>query len=465
MTEPQTAKLRTPAKLRRTAVATIVSLVATILAVAIGTGTATADLSNINTNVRNEVARTYLSAVDATSDTPHGWSGSLQGCQAGQVSPAFGSAVLDSINWFRLMAGLDAIVIDQQASDRAQQAALMMHAQNSLSHNPAPSWACYSNAGAESAGRANLTLGVIGVDSVSGQIEDPGAGNTALGHRRWLLYPALSQVGVGSTSRAGAVEVIGDFSGGDSESPWISWPPPGFVPNEVVFPRWSISRDGADFSQARVSMTRNGQSISVDLLPIQNGFGLPTLGWEVRDLPTTSRDTSYTVNVSNVEVNGSTKSFSYEVTAFDPQATSAGVPTCQGLPATIVGTDGDDVIQGTNGNDVIVGLAGDDHIVGLDGGDVICGNSGRDIIEGNAGQDTLVGNAGGDTLVGGRGSDQLVGGKGQDTLKGGDGDDSISGGNGTDLLEGGDDTDGCWGAQSTETSTRPDVRVGCERGF
>jgi Ca2+-binding RTX toxin-like protein len=46
---------------------------------------------------------------------------------------------------------------------------------------------------------------------------------------------------------------------------------------------------------------------------------------------------------------------------------------CLGLEATILGTDGDDVIDGTAGNDVIVGFDGDDVINGLEGDDTICG--------------------------------------------------------------------------------------------
>src|SRR6266567_2717501 len=39
-------------------------------------------------------------------------------------------------------------------------------------------------------------------------------------------------------------------------------------------------------------------------------------------------------------------------------------PTCDGRPATIVGTEGNDTIKGTPGRDVIVGLGGDDQIYG-----------------------------------------------------------------------------------------------------
>ncbi len=50
---------------------------------------------------------------------------------------------------------------------------------------------------------------------------------------------------------------------------------------------------------------------------------------------------------------------------------------CDGLPATIVGSAGDDELVGTSGNDVIAGLAGNDRIVGGGGDDLIC--EGREV--------------------------------------------------------------------------------------
>jgi len=59
-----------------------------------------------------------------------------------------------------------------------------------------------------------------------------------------------------------------------------------------------------------------------------------------------------------------------------PMAVGAAeeVPMCFGMPATIVGTAGDDVLTGTPGDDVIVGLEGTDTISATDGGtDRVCG--------------------------------------------------------------------------------------------
>jgi glucose/arabinose dehydrogenase len=89
-------------------------------------------------------------------------------------------------------------------------------------------------------------------------------------------------------------------------------------------------------------------------------------------------------------------------------------PTCKGIPATIVGTDGSDVRSGTPGRDVIVGLGGNDKLSGLAGNDLICGGSGKDTLKGGKGSDKLYGEEGKDTLKGGPGKDKLNGGAGKD---------------------------------------------------
>ena len=46
---------------------------------------------------------------------------------------------------------------------------------------------------------------------------------------------------------------------------------------------------------------------------------------------------------------------------------------CLGRAATIVGSNGDDVLKGTKGDDVIAGLDGTESINGSAGNDTICG--------------------------------------------------------------------------------------------
>ena len=73
--------------------------------------------------------------------------------------------------------------------------------------------------------------------------------------------------------------------------------------------------------------------------------------------------------------------------------------TCDGVPATIVGTAGDDSLEGTAGDDVIIGLGGDDVIRALEGRDTVCAGPGHDTESGGRGRDVIFGESGNDTLL------------------------------------------------------------------
>ncbi|MCI0771661.1 MAG: hypothetical protein J4N94_07240, partial [Chloroflexi bacterium] len=117
------------------------------------------------------------------------------------------------------------------------------------------------------------------------------------------------------------------------------------------------------------------------------------------------------------------------------------IPTCNGKIATLIGTDGPDVLNGTPGPDVIIGLGGNDTIRGFGGDDVICGGDGSDRIYGDAGNDFILGQGLHDTIFGGTGNDTIDGGDGNDSISGGDGLDILSGGAGDDIIRGGDGND------------------------
>ncbi len=145
---------------------------------------------------------------------------------------------------------------------------------------------------------------------------------------------------------------------------------------------------------------------------------------------------------------------------------------CDGVLASIVGTDAGETIHGTPGVDVIVGLKGRDEIYGHGGDDLICSGSGSDTVYGGdggdvvfggkkkdkliggPGPDLLVGQGGGDKLNGKGGDDQLFGGPGGDTLLGKGGDDYLDGGSGHNALDG--------GPGSSDTCVNGDTYVHCE---
>lgn len=126
-------------------------------------------------------------------------------------------------------------------------------------------------------------------------------------------------------------------------------------------------------------------------------------------------------------------------------------PTCNGVPATLVGTRNNDRLIGTSGDDVIVGRGGNDVIQGRGGNDLICGDGGNDRIDGGAGDDELRGGKGDDILKGGKDDDVLKGGADNDLLRGGQGVDTLEGGKGDDDLRGDGGNDDLLGQAGNDT--------------
>jgi Ca2+-binding RTX toxin-like protein len=128
------------------------------------------------------------------------------------------------------------------------------------------------------------------------------------------------------------------------------------------------------------------------------------------------------------------------VAAEPQQGTEIEAPRCHGRQATIVGSDGNDVLHGTPGRDVVWGGKGDDTIFGSLGNDLLCGGPGADIMHGGRGNDTVDGGAGSEDQVNGDlGDDKILGGAGDgDEVAGDLGIDIVNGGPGDDDLVHGD---------------------------
>ncbi|MDH4168931.1 MAG: hypothetical protein OEW42_05005, partial [Acidimicrobiia bacterium] len=112
------------------------------------------------------------------------------------------------------------------------------------------------------------------------------------------------------------------------------------------------------------------------------------------------------------------------------EATTGLGYACNGVPATIVGSNGPDLIMGTAGVDSIVSLGGADQITGQAGDDSICSGAGNDTVNGGDGNDYVDAGADNDTVFGVGGSDQLLGGPGNDQLLGFADNDFLDGGPG-----------------------------------
>jgi uncharacterized repeat protein (TIGR01451 family) len=121
--------------------------------------------------------------------------------------------------------------------------------------------------------------------------------------------------------------------------------------------------------------------------------------------------------------------------------------TCRGVPVTLFGTKGDDVLVGSGGRDVIAGFGGDDTIFAFAGQDLVCAGDGNDHVGGGTAADRVFAGSGGDRLLGRGGPDLLRGGAGRDLLRGNRGADRLRGGSGLDRCQGGSGLDSVRGCE------------------
>jgi hypothetical protein len=272
---------------------------------------------------RQEVKAFFYANYETAFDSSVGWTGNTSSCNPGGISPTFEADTLQLINFYRTMAGLPGEVIFHSIkNEKGQEGALMMHANGRLAHSGwTNSDACYTADGAEALSKSNLSLGAVGPRGVELMMEDSIPIPVYLGHRRLILYPPQIEMGMGATSQYFALWVLGAFGVRPPSPEWVSWPPSGYVPHQIVYPAWSFSAPGAGYSGASVTVRKNGEVIPTTATVLANGYGDNTIGWEfIGGLVAVGPgmlDTTYEVTISNV-TGLNQISYTYNVTIFDP---------------------------------------------------------------------------------------------------------------------------------------------------
>ena len=311
----------------------IVEIILSLVAVSAHAATQNGNFQ-INIHSRENVRSFYNSVYNSSNSNriEADWKGDVSTCDPGDSSQAYKNATLRRINFFRAMAGVPSwVTFTESVNAKARLAALSTSANNSLSHFPPQSWKCYSSTAAQGSASANLALGKTGANAITAYIEDAGGHNLSVGHRRWLLYPQTQVMGSGDIApepgagqKASAIIIFDNQFGltrPQTRDQYVSWPPAGFVPYQLIFPRWSFSLPNGDFSQAIVSVTLNNREIPLEVFPVENGYGENTIVWKINrsELIKPSVDLIYHVSIHNVLINGRyPKDFNYKVKAFDP---------------------------------------------------------------------------------------------------------------------------------------------------
>ncbi|CAN5148693.1 hypothetical protein BH11ACT2_BH11ACT2_21660 [soil metagenome] len=290
-------------------------------------GLATA--AGVNPKSKASVAAGYLSRYAPAIATPSGWTGSASTCSKGIESPLSKSATLSAVNYVRSLAGLRPAKLDSSLNSKALAAALVYRAQGDIAHNIPTNWPCYSADAAKAGTKSNIALGYSGAQTVTGYMDDAGAGNELAGHRRWILLQATTKIGTGSTDNTNALYVVGKWSTKKVKAPkWVPWPTAGYFPSQLEPDgRWSLGGDSVfdtNFSKAKVTVTSaSGKKLRIKQYKPQTGVGVSSLVWEVAGIHApsgTAAVRSYTVKVTGITKTGSKKklSYTYTVKLFDP---------------------------------------------------------------------------------------------------------------------------------------------------
>ncbi len=195
----------------------------------------------------------------------------------GRLSDDVLNGSLELLNTFRYIAGVPSnVTLNETYIEKAQAAALVDAANDELTHNPTQpsdmSSAIYS-VGKEGAKSSNLGAGYrsIGDAILTGWMSDSDPYNIdRVGHRRWVLNPAMAQTGFGiakktSSSYYGYYSAMYAHDSGNSSAGnynVVAWPaqntPTGYFFDDDA---WSLSfNEYIDTANVTVTCVNTGQS-------------------------------------------------------------------------------------------------------------------------------------------------------------------------------------------------------------
>ncbi len=287
-----------------------------------------------NAKSRQSVIDSYLVHIKPNLSVPVGWTGDAQNCIAGSSSKENKNAELATLNFIRTMAGLSPVKQNATMNRQAQAGALIGEANNYITHKPRRGSFCYTTDGYKGANRGNLFLSFsqnpsiltesTGARAVVGYMTDIGSTNNPVGHRRWLLYSRLTEVGLGDTNRSNNIVVMGGKLS-KPKAKWVSWPTAGYFPRELEPQgRWSLSYPNANFKNASVSVKTADGFIKSIKRTVVNGYGDNTIAWDMK-LPASysknNNDYAVTVTVSKIKLGNKTVTKTYSVTLVDADTT------------------------------------------------------------------------------------------------------------------------------------------------
>lgn len=151
---------------------------------------------------------------------------------------------LARVNVYRYLCGVPHdVALDDEYINLSQHGADLLDKVGQMTHHPDRPPGVSDEEyrlGADGCARSNLYSSNDIVTSVPAYMNDSDAGNIdRLGHRRWILNPAMAKTGFGSSQRFSAMY---SFDNSRSEVPdfdFVAFPPPGYCPSDLFGADWA----------------------------------------------------------------------------------------------------------------------------------------------------------------------------------------------------------------------------------
>lgn len=298
-----------------------------------------AQSTEINRNHIAEVTAFYKARYLASAIDEMPFNGNLDKCKEGILPDYIYQKALMRVNFFREMQGLKPVVMNYNMNINCQKAALMTKSNGTLSHTPPKTWKCFSDEGYTGANKSNLGFMDFkhfkNTAFITHYMQDFGASNAEVGHRKWIQSSMLTEISYGATNTTDALMVTNnlDYSEKDLDIEFMAYPWSGFMPVDLIFPKWSFSLPAGkkvSFHNTKVTIKVAGKGkVELKILSkTAKPYTDPTIVWVPTELFSPNQikyskydlssvlDKEITVSISRVLVDGKPRDFNYTVTPF-----------------------------------------------------------------------------------------------------------------------------------------------------
>lgn len=254
----------------------------------------------------------------------------IQTCYEGVLKDSEKQKALEELNFIRSLHGLNPVSYDYEDDIYTAKAALIIVTNEEMNHHPDQSYKCWTEEGEFGSSRSNLYMSwgwedkiPKSEDFVIGWIIDEGV--ESLGHRRWMLFPFLSNTSYGRVDILGftgaVIKVVNDEINPSNVDfvayPYEEYPRNLFLKNwylsfSVIADRYNLwNNEKVDFSDTTIEIhNENGKTLQLNSIYYdKEGYGIPNnLQWKVNEI---KYGIKYTVNIINVKVLGINKNYEY----------------------------------------------------------------------------------------------------------------------------------------------------------